>query len=120
MIIKNRTKFVLIAGIGFSLFSGLSHTAFEVMYFPVIGAIGLGLYMAPRVYNAYLRSHNLTTEAKKNEEFFQQVSLDYNTCLREHPLEEGAEGIPPACRPQFDKLKAAVDAMEVRNDTTQN
>lgn len=27
--IKNRTKFVLIAGIGLSLFSGLSHTAFE-------------------------------------------------------------------------------------------
>jgi hypothetical protein len=29
IMIKNRTKFVLIAGIGLSLFSGLSHTAFE-------------------------------------------------------------------------------------------
>ena len=29
MMIKNRTKFVLTVGIGFSLFSGLSHTAFE-------------------------------------------------------------------------------------------
>ena len=73
-----------------------------------------------------LAADNPTTEAK-NEEFFQQVGLDYNTCLRKHPLEMGAEGIPTACKSYFNTLKMATDAMKMRvatrpieEDTTQN
>ena len=209
MAIKNRTHFALIAGVGLSLFSGLSHTAFagedkiinehgenigkgatkefgveaakeirELGEFAVM--IGGGIQAVTMAYHGAKSAGNgisnvyyffWPTVETQNKDFAQRVFQAYNICLTEHltpedgvkgipyactgyanqlnhlvqqkmaidamkmgeatqsvekeclrqnPLAEDIVRIPSACKPQFNALKTAVDAMEVRKDTIQN
>jgi hypothetical protein len=72
------------------------------------------------------------TQSVENEHNAQQVRLDssayvqknpllnFEECILQHPRAEDTVGIPSACRPQFNALKTAVDAMKVHENTAKN